>query len=99
LRKSRIRELSVREIGDLEHEIIARLDGLECRNVENLRAVRREFSRRLADVTPDQVIAMAQKLVRLADNFPHFFAYELVQHHPEAFRSLNAKSLQYLSQE
>ena len=94
--KSRTRELSVEEIGGLEHEIVARLRLLESRNTQNLRAVRREFSQRLANVAPNLIVALAVKLARRTDNFPRFFAYELVHHHPQALRSLKAKSLQDL---
>jgi hypothetical protein len=44
------------------------------------------------------MVTLALKLASPADNFPRFFAYELVHHHPQALRSLKAKSLQDLSQ-
>lgn len=43
-------------------------------------------------------MALALKLKRRSDNFPRFFAYELVQHHPLALRSLKAVQLKDLGQ-
>ncbi len=87
-----------KEISDLENEIIARLAALASRNTQTIRNVRREFSKRLAQAPPELIIGLAPRLIHHFDNFPRFFAYELVQHHRQALRSLNAKSLEELGQ-
>lgn len=87
-----------RETSDLENEIIARLAALASPNTQTIRNTRREFSRRLAKAPPELIVSLALRLTRHSGNFPRFFAYELVQHHRQALRSLNAKSLQNLAQ-
>jgi 3-methyladenine DNA glycosylase AlkD len=85
-----------KEIVDLENEIVASLKRLKSRTTESIRTVRREFSRRLAKEPPEFIVALALKLTR-GQSVPRFFAYELVQHHAAAFRSLDPRSLEELS--
>lgn len=93
MRQTETREGIGKEVSDLENEIIARLAALASPNTPTIRKVRREFSKRLAQAPPELIVGLALRLTRHADNFPRFFAYELVQHHRQALRSLNAKSL------
>ncbi len=64
-------------VEQLAEEIDARLQTLSSLKVESVRAVRREFSRRIAGASPQEVIALA---LRLLDRH-RFVAYELVHHH------------------
>jgi 3-methyladenine DNA glycosylase AlkD len=82
-----------KETADLENEIVARLSLLSEWTTESIRSVRSEFSRRLAKTPPKLIIALALRLTQ-GEIVPRFFAYELVQHHPEALHSLKAKSLE-----
>jgi len=84
------------EIDKLEREIESRISSLTIQNTENVRAVRREYSRKLARTSPDIILALA---VRLVDHshFPfRFVAYELVLHHKQALQSLDAELLERL---
>jgi 3-methyladenine DNA glycosylase AlkD len=87
---------STQEISDLEHEIVARLATLKSPNTQSMRVLRVEFSKRLTSAAPELVVGLAMNLARRADNFPRFFAYELIQHHPPALRSLKAGDLEDL---
>lgn len=79
----------------MENEIIARLSALTRQDTETIREVRREFSEQLANSSPTLILALAQNLTR-SRRVPRFVAYELIQHHRLALRSLKAKSLEHL---
>lgn len=86
------------EIDELVDEIDARLLALPNLKVENVRNVRREFSKRLANTSPQIVIALSLRLLQLGrPGFEYrFVAYELVCHHIAALRSLGEKELELL---
>jgi 3-methyladenine DNA glycosylase AlkD len=88
------RPTETKELSVLENEIRARLSQLEHPNTEAIRAIRREFSRRLAKGPPEQVISLALKLSQ--GSAPRFFAYELIQHHKQALQSLKPGTLEEL---
>lgn len=96
LRRTKTREIRGQEISSLENEVVARVAALAVQDTEAIREVRRKFSTRLANDPPELIVGLALKLTRRSDSFPRFFAYELVQHHHEALRSLKAKSLEDL---
>jgi 3-methyladenine DNA glycosylase AlkD len=98
LRKTGTKEVSGKHVNDLETEIIARLAALTRQDTQTIRSLRREFSNRLAKIPPELIVDLALKLIRRSEVVPRFFAYELVQHHRPALRSLNAKSLEDLGQ-
>jgi 3-methyladenine DNA glycosylase AlkD len=83
------------EIDQIVAEIDARLRALPSLKTENVRAVRREFSKRLAKTSPQLVIAIALRLLNLdRPGFEYrFVAYELVCHHRSALSSLGEKDL------
>jgi hypothetical protein len=95
LRQTSSKEFRGADIGDLEIQIAGRLSVLTSPTTEAIRNVRRRFSHRLADAPAHLVVALALQLVRHAA-VPRFFAYELILYHPQALRSLNAKSLEDL---
>jgi 3-methyladenine DNA glycosylase AlkD len=86
-----------KEVSKLQNEISARVAALTRRDTESFRNVRREFSRRLAKAAPELIVALALNLTRSRD-VPRFLAYELVQHHREALKSLEGKALEDLAQ-
>jgi 3-methyladenine DNA glycosylase AlkD len=80
------------KINDLAEEIAARLQALPSLKTEPVRAVRREFSRRIAGTTPQEVLELA---LRLLDQH-RFVAYELVHHHHATLRRLGEQELELL---
>ena len=90
-----MRPTETREVTRLENEIAARFVALTRYDTETIRNLRREFSKRLAKNPPTLILALALSLTR-SQIVPRFVAYELIQHHREALRSLKAKSLEEL---
>lgn len=82
-------------VDDFAHEITEKIRRLPGSKTEAVRAVRREFSRRLAKSPAAFVIKLAQRLIdeRLVNRF---VAYELVKHHPAAASSLRERQLERL---
>lgn len=98
LRKTGAKEVSGREVNDLEQEIIARLSALKPLDTQTIRNLRREFSNRLVKTSPALIVDLALKLIRRSEFVPRFFAYELIHHHKPALLNLNAESLADLGQ-
>lgn len=88
------------EIDSFVTEINARLRALPSLKTEEVRAVRREFSKRLAKASPQVVIAVALRLLELDRSGVgyRFVAYELVCYHRAALGSLGEKELELLGQ-
>lgn len=86
------------EVQKLTREIRLRLESLPSPDVAAIRNLRREFSKRMADAEPDEVLALAFSLMELPGFACRFVAYELVQHHRPALSSLNAASIQKLGE-
>ena len=86
------------DIENVAGEIRTRLLLLSEKNTESIRAVRREFSKRLAKAPSDFVFQLTLLLLKHEKTVPRFFAYELVQHHREARHSLNSRKLKLLGE-
>jgi 3-methyladenine DNA glycosylase AlkD len=93
-----LRETDIQALKTIEREILECLAALPQQNIAAVRQVRREFSRRLAQASASQILELALRLTRHSRGIRRFLAYELVQHHKLAFRSLNARSLKELGQ-
>lgn len=78
----------------LAKDIAARLHALPSTKTAAVRTVRREFSRRIANATPPEVLALAQRLL----DQHRFVAYELVHHHPATLHRLGELELEQLGQ-
>jgi 3-methyladenine DNA glycosylase AlkD len=79
-------------------ELASELETLAGATTEEIRTVRRAFSNRLAQASPDCVMAIARSLLE-RDRFPHrFVAYELIHYHPQTIKSLRQKELEGLGQ-
>ncbi len=85
-----------KEVEALVAEIDAHLHALPSLKTENVRALRREFTKQLARTPPHLVIEVALQLLEKADFTYRFVAYELVCHHRAALRSLGERELERL---
>jgi 3-methyladenine DNA glycosylase AlkD len=77
----------------LAADIKSRLSKLGSIKTERLRAIRREFSKRLARADASVVIEVALRLLEQPGIASRFVAYELIYHHRRALGSLRAKEL------
>lgn len=86
------------DVEKLVAEIDERLRALSSLKTENVRALRREFSKRIAQARPQVVIELALKLLEFPRFEYRFVAYELIAGHRAALRSLQAKELEQLGE-
>ncbi len=88
------------EIDEFVYEIDSRIRALPNLKTENVRSVRKEFSKRLVNTSPQIVVSISIRLLQL--DRPGFeyrlVAYELVCYHKSALRSLGEKELELLGQ-
>ncbi|MFZ0037214.1 MAG: DNA alkylation repair protein [Candidatus Acidiferrales bacterium] len=80
----------------LAQEIDEQLRELGSQTTEDIREVRREFSKRLEGAAPHVVTELAMLLLELPGHEYRFFAYELIHHHGRALYKLNAWELERL---
>jgi len=83
------------DLKKLENAICRQFRSLSQPTTLNIRKLRREFSKRIAELPADNVVQLAINLIQSAI-VPRFFAYELVQHHRAALRSLNSRTIKRL---
>jgi Predicted DNA alkylation repair enzyme len=81
----------------LEREIIGRLARLTSRRTNDIRSVRRDFSKQISNLSGAAVISLALHLLK-NEQVPRFFSYELVHHHKHALASLNSRNTVSLGQ-
>jgi 3-methyladenine DNA glycosylase AlkD len=81
---------------ELVAEIMTRLQSLDSLKAENIRTVRREFSKRLSNTEPQVVLEVSQRLINEEKFASRLVAYELVCNHRAALRSLGEKELEQL---
>ena len=81
-------DIELMEVKALAADIDARLHALPSRKTETVRAMRREFSKRLANAHAGAVIGLALELLERPNFEYRFVAYELVCHHHAALCSL-----------
>lgn len=80
----------------LAAEIDDQLSSMPHATTEELRQVRREFSKRLKDAAPHVVIELGMLLLEVPQ-FPYrLMAYGLIHHHPQSLYHLNAWQLEKL---
>jgi 3-methyladenine DNA glycosylase AlkD len=88
------------EVDEFVNEIDSCIHALPNLKTENVRNLRKEFSKRVAHTSPQIVISISIRLLQL--NRPGFeyrlVAYELVSNHKAALRSLSEKELEILGQ-
>jgi 3-methyladenine DNA glycosylase AlkD len=76
-------------------EIVVRLRALPNGKTATIRALRREYSKRLAKESPEVVRGAALILLRQPEFLYRFVAYELVTHHRATLQSLTGKDLEH----
>jgi 3-methyladenine DNA glycosylase AlkD len=91
-----LRKSNTKLLKQLEEEIAARLAASSTRSTAQIRAVRREFSRRLAHCLPEFIFQLALRIIKRPGLDHRFLAYELIQHHKRALQSLNGNKLEQL---
>ena len=62
-------------VNNLAADVINRLALLSKRNTESIRALRREFSKRLSDAPPEFVFRLSLHLLKRKETVPRFLAY------------------------
>ncbi len=77
----------------LAREIHARLDQLTVPSTPAIRAIRKEFSRRIADASPESVVQLALHLLNQNSDLLRFFSYELLSRHRPALEQLTTDDL------
>ena len=77
----------------LTKEIHARLDQLTVPSTPMIRAVRMEFSRRIAVSPPESVVQLALHLLNQNSDLVRFFSFELLSRHRLAFEQLTTDDL------
>jgi 3-methyladenine DNA glycosylase AlkD len=77
----------------LAKEIHSRLDLLTVPNTVAVRAIRREFSARIASAAPESVVQLALYLLDQNSDLLRFFSYELVSRHRAALEQLTTDDL------
>jgi 3-methyladenine DNA glycosylase AlkD len=77
----------------LAGEIDSRLAALSSRTTEAIRAIRRQYSERLASAKPSFIIRLSLRLLNQPDPLCRFVAYELIRRHRPAFESLSPDQL------
>ena len=82
--------------GEFAAEIETCLSNLPDFRTENVRALRREFTKRLSQTEPEVVVELGLQLRKQDDIVHRFLAYELVHHHRAALRSLGEQELEQL---
>jgi 3-methyladenine DNA glycosylase AlkD len=78
----------LQDVDQLAGEINSRLAALSIRTAEAMRAIRRQYSQRLATAKPGFVIRLSLRVLVEPDPLCRFVAYELISHHRPAFESL-----------
>jgi 3-methyladenine DNA glycosylase AlkD len=81
---------------ELASEIDERIQALPDIRTATVRALRREYSKRLSSSSAREVVALALKLLDYAAFTHQFIAYELVHYHRPALRSLGEPELKLL---
>jgi hypothetical protein len=75
------------EIAELAREIRRRIGAMDAPTTAEVRAIRREFSRRLAKADAQSVVKLALSLVDEGSGTLRFVAYELVSKHRPRHRT------------
>lgn len=92
-RRSSIRSIS-KEATEIVDEIAAAVSKT-ARNTEAIRAVRKRFSKEIADFDRSMVLQAAHELIRRA-SYGRFVGYELVNHHAPTMQAVDVAEVEAL---
>ena len=84
------------DVKALASEIVARMPAAGSLRTADIRALRREFSKRIGNAPAKQVLELALLLLNQGAFEFRFVAYELLCHHRPALQSLGAKEIERL---
>ncbi|HEY6805227.1 MAG TPA: DNA alkylation repair protein [Pyrinomonadaceae bacterium] len=90
-------KIVLKDIAELESDIRKRFRALNSSRTQDLRTLRREFSKQLSRFDGKDVIQLALNLLNTRV-VPRFVAYELVQHHKDAMQSVNSRNIKLLGE-
>src|SRR5262245_30566547 len=82
-------------IAALVEEIEAHVAGMPVRNTQALRALRREYSKRIAEAPARDVVQIASALIAHG-RVPRFIGDELIASRPDALGTLDLAQLEHL---
>jgi 3-methyladenine DNA glycosylase AlkD len=82
-------------VAALVKEIEERVEGTVVRTARALRSLRREYSRRIEDLPPEDVVRIAEALIARR-RVPRFIGDELIASRPDALTSLDQAQLERL---
>jgi 3-methyladenine DNA glycosylase AlkD len=85
-------------VSPIASEIQQRIRELPSARTESVRAVRREFSKKLQASDRREVISIARELLDQNEFVFRWVAYELVSHHPAALATVRASDLKAFGQ-
>jgi len=84
------------DVNALASEIVAQMRAMASLRTADIRALRREFSKRITTASSMEVLELALLLLDRGTIEYRFLAYELVCHHRLALQSLGTKELEQL---
>jgi len=88
--------LDINNTREVASEIDAEIRALSVRNTRNARAIRRKYSRKLEQASPEFVLDLARELL---ENYgSRWFGYELIQNHRATFQSVGEAELEEFGQ-
>lgn len=82
----------------LVQQIIADFEALSDHKTATVRALRRDWSKKLQKIAPQQMLSLALRLMQHDDFSYRFIAYELIHFHRPTLRSLGEPELEQLGQ-
>lgn len=79
------------DLNKLAKKIDQEIRRLKVKNTANLRAIRKEYSKKLKEITPKEMLALARILMK---RYKHrFVALEMIRNHPGTLESLKDKEI------
>lgn len=79
-------------------EILERLRHMRGCSTQEIRSMRREFTKRLKSTPPEEVMGIAEKLLESPESVRRWVAFELIHHHEAALSQITPKNLEKFGQ-
>ncbi|MGH9931469.1 MAG: DNA alkylation repair protein [Pyrinomonadaceae bacterium] len=86
------------DIGLIAEEIAGRMNRLSLLTTKDIRAIRRQYSRKIVGWPTRAVINLAQRVLNNGGHISRFIAYELIYSHRPALKSLKQRDLVQLGE-